>query len=363
MKNDFLTAILQITDEKKLPKDVVIHAIESALTATYKRNLGTVPEVRVRLNEHTGEFRIYADKRVVIEVQDPRTELSLKEAQALPRPAMVGEIVEVEIEKPHDFGRIAAQTARQVIMQRINEAERDLQFEELAKREHDLVSGVVQRIEQGRGVILDIGKVEAVLPPSEQALGEHYRVNQRLKVLITEIQKTPRGIQVIVSRTHRDLVKRLFELEVPEIYTGAVEIKEIARDPGVRTKVAVHARQENVDPVGACVGQRGVRIQNVVNELNGEKIDVAQWHADPAVYVANALRPAEVLSVKINEVEKIATVVVPDKALSLAIGKDGQNARLAARLTRWRIDIKRPSDQPSAVPASVESGAGGRAPR
>jgi N utilization substance protein A len=363
MKNDFLTAILQITDEKKLSKDVVIQAIESALTATYKRNLGAVPEVRVRLNEHTGEFRIYADKRVVIDVNDPRTEVSLKDAQALPKPAMVGEIVEVEIEKPQDFGRIAAQTARQVIVQRINDAERDRQFEELAKREHDLVGGVVQRIEQGRGVILDIGKIEAVLPPQEQAVGEHYRANQRLKVLITEIQKSPRGIQVIVSRTHKDLVKRLFELEVPEIYTGAVEIKEIARDPGVRTKVAVHARQENVDPVGACVGQRGVRIQNVVNELNGEKIDVAQWHADPAVYVANALRPAEVLSVKINEADKIATVVVPDKALSLAIGKDGQNARLAARLTRWRIDIKRPSDQQSAVQASAETGSSGRAQR
>ena len=195
---------------------------------------------------------------------------------------MVGDIVEVEIEKPQDFGRIAAQTARQVIMQRINEAERDRQFDELAKREHDLISGVVQRIEPGRGVIVDIGKIEAILPPQEQAPGEHYRPGQRFKVLITEITKTPRGIQVTVSRTHKDLVKRLFELEVPEIYTGAVEIKDIAREPGVRSKVAVHARQDNVDPVGACVGQRGVRIQNVVNELNGEKIDVAQWHADPA---------------------------------------------------------------------------------
>ena len=257
MKNDFLTAILQITDEKKLAKDVVIHAIESALTATYKRNLGSTPEVRVRLNENTGEFRIFADKRVVIDVTDPRTELSLKDAQILPKPAMVGETVEVEIDKPQDFGRIAAQTARQVIMQRINEAERDRQFEELAKREHDLISGTIQRIEPGRGVIVDIGKIEALLPPQEQAVGEHYRPNQRIKVLITEIAKTPRGIQVTVSRAHKDLVKRLFELEVPEIYTGAVEIKDIAREPGVRSKVAVFARQDNVDPVGACVGQRG----------------------------------------------------------------------------------------------------------
>jgi N utilization substance protein A len=358
MKNDFLTAILQITDEKKLPKDVVIQAIESALTATYKRNVGPTPEVRVRLNEHTGEFRIYADKRVVIEVADPKTEISLKEARALPKPAMVGDLVEIEVEKPQDFGRIAAQTARQVIMQRINEAERDRQFDELARREHDLISGTVQRVETGRGVVVDIGKIEAILPPTEQVSSEHYRSGQRLKVLITEITKTKSGVQVTVSRAHRELVKRLFELEVPEIYTGAVEIKDIAREPGVRTKVAVYARQENVDPVGACVGQRGVRIQNVVNELNGEKIDVAQWHADPAVYVANALRPAEVLGVTIDEATKVATVVVPERALSLAIGKDGQNARLAARLTRWRIDIKRPGEQ-----AGAERSTAGKAHR
>ena len=351
MKNDFLTAILQITDEKKLSKDVVIGAIESALTATYKRNIGQVPDVHVRLNEQTGEFRIFAEKRVVIEVRDPRTELSLKDAQEQPSRGDIGDLVEVEIEKPQDFGRIAAQTAKQVIKQRIDDAERDRLFEELAKKEHDLVSGVVQRIEQGRGVILDIGKVEALLPPSEQPPGEHYRVNQRLKVLISEISKSPRGgIQVTVSRSHKELVKRLFELEVPEIYTGAVEIKEIARDPGIRTKIAVHARQHGVDPVGACVGQRGVRIQNVVNELNGEKIDVAEWSDNPRTFVANALRPAEVLAVTIDEVNKRATVVVPEKALSLAIGKDGQNARLAAKLTRWHIDIKRPADvaeQPS----------------
>jgi N utilization substance protein A len=309
--------------------------------------------VHVRLNEQTGEFRIFAEKRVVIDVDDPRTEISLKEAQALPKRPNIGETVEVEIDKPQDFGRIAAQTARQVIMQRINDAERDKLFSELVGRENDLFSGVVQRNEPGRGIILDLGKVEAVLPPSEQAPGEHYRPGQRLKVYMTEINKTPRGLQVSVSRTHRNLVKRLFELEVPEIYTGVVEIKAIARDPGVRTKVAVAARQEGVDPVGACVGQRGVRIQNVVNELNGEKIDVAQWHADPATFVANALRPATVLRVTIDEPAKSATVIVPDRELSLAIGKDGQNARLAARLTGWRIDIKRPLDQPAEAPGST----------
>jgi N utilization substance protein A len=224
-----------------------------------------------------------------------------------------------------------------------------------------LLSGVVQRVEQARGVIIDLGKVEAVLPPQEQAAGEHYRIGQRLKVFVIPdgVAKTTRGLQVTVSRTHRNLVKRLFELEVPEIYTGAVEIKAIARDPGVRTKIAVWARQEGVDPVGACVGQRGVRIQNVVNELNGEKIDVAQWHSDPATFVANALRPATVLRVTIDEQSKSATVVVPERELSLAIGKDGQNARLAARLTGWRIDIKRPSDTPAHLEAAAEGGNAG----
>jgi N utilization substance protein A len=335
----------------------VIQAIESALTATYKRNIGPVPEVHVRLNEHTGEFRIFAEKRVVIDVDDPRVELSLKDAQELPERPGIGEIAEVEIDRPADFGRIAAQTARQVIMQRINDAERDKLYGELVGHANDLYSGVVQRVDPARGVVLDLGKVEAVLPPQEQAPGEHYRPGQRLKVYVLEITKTPRGLQVTASRTHRNLVKRLFELEVPEIYTGLVEIKEIARDPGVRTKVAVAARQDNVDPVGACVGQRGVRIQNVVNELNGEKIDVAQWHSDPAIFVANALRPATVLRVSIDLATKSALVFVPERELSLAIGKDGQNARLAARLTGWRIDIKRPSDQPSSERPAAKSAA------
>lgn len=356
MKNDFLTAILQITDEKHLAKDIVIQAIESALTATYKRNLGPVPEVHVRLNEHTGEFRIFAEKRVVIDAEDSRVEISLKDAQELPRSAKLGDVVEVEIEKPQDFGRIAAQTARQVIMQRISEAERDTLYAELIGRENDLHPGVVQRIEPGKGVILDLGKVEAVLPPQEQAPGEHYRVGQRMKVYMTQVNKGQRGLEVTVSRTNRNLVKRLFELEVPEIFTGVVEIKAIARDPGVRTKVAVAARVEGVDPVGACVGQRGVRIQNVVNELNGEKIDVAQWHPDPATFVANALRPATVLRVSVDEAAKSAVVVVPERELSLAIGKDGQNARLAARLTGWRIDIKKPSDQPVSGPTGQPAG-------
>lgn len=358
MKNDFLTAILQITDEKGLAKDVVIQAIESALTATYKRNLGPVPEVHVRLNELTGEFRIFADKRVVIDVEDERVEVSLKDAQALPVKPNIGDVVEAEIEKPQDFLRIAAQTAKQVIKQRIEDAERDSLFADLIGRENDLLNGTVQRFEPSRGVIIDLGKVQAILPPQEQAPGEHYHIGRRINVLMTEITKTTRGLQVTVSRTNRNLVKRLFEREVPEIYTGLVEIKAIARDPGVRTKVAVAARRDDVDPVGACVGQRGVRIQNVVNELNGEKIDVAQWDADPAKFVANALRPATVLSVAIDEPSKSATVVVPERELSLAIGKDGQNARLAARLTGWRIDIKRSADR--AAGATQAAAAGGK---
>jgi N utilization substance protein A len=346
---------LQIASEKGLPREAIIGAIESALTATYKRTFGTVPEVQVRLNEHTGEFKVLAEKKVVIDVTDPRTQISLKQAAALPQRPGIGEVVEVELEEaPKEFGRIAAQTARQVIMQRINEAERDRLYEEFSSHEDDIVSGIVQQIDKARGVILEVGRTEVLLPIAEQAHGEHYRVGQRLKVLVTEIHKGPRGLQVTASRTNRHLVKRLFEMEVPEIFSGAVEIKSIAREPGVRTKVAVAARQDGVDPVGACVGQRGVRIQNVVNEMNNEKIDVLAWSADPRVYVANALRPATVLSVTADDGTKSATVVVPDRELSLAIGKDGQNARLAARLTGWRIDIKKASDVKAAAAAGKE---------
>lgn len=347
MRNDFMTAILQITHEKGLAEDTVISAIESALTSTYKRTFGQVPEVHVRLNRQTGELKVYAEKQVVINVQDPRTEVSLKETETFPVRPQIGAIVEVEIEDaPKEFGRIAAQTAKQVIMQRIGEAERDRVFDEVSRRQDDIVTGVVQRPD-AKGIVLalqDLGNVEALMPPTEQVPSEQYRAGQRLKVYLVEVHKNVRGMQITVSRTHRNLVKRLFELEVPEIRSGAVEIKAIAREPGVRSKVAVAARQENVDPVGSCVGQRGVRIQNVVNELNGEKIDVMPWSNDPRTFIAGALRPASVVSVTIHDGEKKATVVVPDRELSLAIGKEGQNARLAARLTGWHIDIKKVSD-------------------
>ena len=363
MRNDFVTAILQITAEKGLAKDTVINAIESALTSTYKRTFGQTPDVHVRLNEQTGEFRVFAEKQVVINVEDARTQVSLKDVEnpeTFPMRPGIGQTVEVEVENaPKEFGRIAAQTAKQVIMQRITEAERDRQFDAANRKQDDIVSAVVQRTDP-KGIILsvqDLDNVEAVLPPGEQSAGEHYRTGQRLKVYVVETHKTVRGLQVTVSRSHRNLVKRLFELEVPEIRSGSVEIKALAREAGVRTKVAVAARQDNVDPVGSCVGQRGVRIQNVINELGGEKIDVMPWSNDPAVFISGALRPATVVHARVHEGEKKATVVVPDKELSLAIGKEGQNARLAARLTGWHIDIKKASDV--AREAALATGASG----
>ena len=362
MRNDFVTAILQITHEKGLAEDTVISAIESALTSTYKRTFGQVPEVHVRLNKLTGEFKVFAEKQVVINVEDARTQISLKDVEEFPARPRIGDVVEVEVENaPRDFGRIAAQTAKQVIMQRISEAERDRVFDEVSRHQDDIVTGTVQRAEPN-GIILsiqDLGDAEATMPQTEQAASEHYHVGQRLKVYLVEAHKSVRGMQITVSRSHRNLVKRLFELEVPEIRSGAVEIKAIAREPGVRSKVAVATRQDNVDPVGSCVGQRGVRIQNVVHELSGEKIDVMPWSSDPAAFIAGALRPASVVNVTIHDGEKKATVVVPDRELSLAIGKEGQNARLAARLTGWHIDIKKASDlakqnMPAATPPVLE---------
>lgn len=344
MSNDFVGAILQIAQDKGLSREVVIDAIETALTATYKRTIGPSPDVRVRINDRTGELRVLCTKRVVIDVSDSTTEVSLKDAQNLPTRPGIGELVDVEIKGAgSDLGRIAAQTARQVIMQKINDAERDRLFEEYVGRTDDIVTGIISRHE-GRGYVLDVDKVEAVLAPNEQVQSEQYRIGQRLKVYVLDVQKVPRGMVLNVSRTHRNLVKRLFELEVPEVFAGTVEIKAVARDAGIRTKVAVAARQDGIDPVGACIGQRGIRIQNVVNELQGEKVDVTQWSADSRSFVAYALRPATVLSVTIAEQEKTAVVVVPDRELSLAIGKDGQNARLSARLTGWKIDIKKASD-------------------
>jgi transcription termination/antitermination protein NusA len=351
MKTELVTAMRQLTAERDLPMDVIIDAVQNALAATYKRQYGQVPDVRVVLDTDTGEFHVYAEKTIVIEVQDESVQISLKDVENYPGNPGLHEVVEVEVTPPN-FGRIAAQTAKQTILQRIQEAERDLVYEEFANREGEVLTGTIERVEP-RGMVVNLGKAEAVLPPQEQVPRERYRLGQRLKVYLVKVDRGMRTPQLIVSRGHRGLVRRLFEVEVPEIFNGTVELKAIAREPGSRTKVAVSSRQEGIDPVGACVGMRGVRIQNVVNELNGEKIDVVQWDESPARFVANSLSPAQVLSVDVHEGERRAIVTVPDAQLSLAIGKEGQNARLAAKLTGWRVDIKKQSDMLPAVQAEV----------
>jgi len=338
MKSDFLMAITQLAAEKNLPKEMVLEAVEAALASAYKKDNLATSNVVVRIDRESGAVRVYTRKTVVEEVTDPRIEMTPKEARALKPDAVVGDNVDIET-AAHDGGRIAAQTAKQVVLQRLREAEREVVYEEYSGKESDILSGMVQRFE-GKNVIIDLGKAEAVLPPPEQVKTEHYRPGQRLKLYLLEVIKSSKGPQVTVSRTHKNLLRRLFELEVPEIYKGTVELRSIAREPGHRSKVAVYSSQEGIDPVGACVGLRGIRIQNIVNELGGERIDVVQWDPDPARFVANALSPAQVLGVSVDAGENTASVVVPDRQLSLAIGKEGQNARLAAKLTGWRIDIR-----------------------
>jgi len=334
-----MLALTQLAAEKNLPREVVLEAVEAALASAFKKDeFAADRNISVKLNANTGEIIIFAEKTVVEQVTDPRHELSLEEAKKIRTGIKLGETIEVEA-TPKNAGRIAAQTAKQVVLQRLREVERELVFEEFSDRENEIVTGVVQRIEP-RQIILDLGRTEGILPTQEQVRTEHYRVGQRLKVYLMEVHRTSKGPQVLVSRTHRNLLRRLLELEVPEIHSGTVELKAIAREAGYRSKIAVEAHQPGVDPVGSCVGLRGIRIQNIVNELNGEKIDIVQWHDDPATFIAHALSPAQVLSVGVDEAERTATVVVPDRYLSLAIGKEGQNARLAAKLTGWRIDIK-----------------------
>jgi N utilization substance protein A len=340
MKNEFITAITALAAEKNLPRDVVLEAVEVALASAYKKDDLALANVVVKINAEDGGMKVFTQKDVVADedLEDEHTQMTVEEARRYRADAKVGDVITFEA-SPKNAGRIAAQTAKQVVLQRLREAEREVVYEEYSGKEGDIVSGVVQRLE-GRNVIVELGKTEAVLLPQEQARTEHYRAGQRIKVLLLEVSKASKGPQIIVSRTHKDLLKRLFELEVPEIFKGIVEIKSIAREAGYRSKVAVYSRQEGVDPVGACVGMRGIRIQNVVNELNGERIDVVQWDPEPSRFVANALSPAQVVSVQTLEEENTAEVVVPDRQLSLAIGKEGQNARLAAKLTGWRIDIK-----------------------
>ena len=341
MKSDFLIALTQLTAEKKLPKEVILEAVETALVSAYKKENPSGDQVIVvKLHPSTGEFKVFTEKAVVEKVADPMMEMSLAEAKKVKKDAKVGENVTIELPLTKGAGRIAAQTAKQVVLQRLREAERDAIYEEYATKQGDIVSSIIQRIEPNKNIFLELGRTEAFMPPSEQVRTERYRTGQRMRVYVLEAARTSKGPQVIVSRTHFNLLKRLFELEVPETFNGTVEIKSIAREPGQRSKVAVAARQSGIDPVGSCVGQRGIRIQNIVNELGGEKIDVVLWDPDPAVFIANALSPAQVLHVEISTAQKTGTVTVPDRQLSLAIGKEGQNARLAAKLTGWKIDIK-----------------------
>jgi N utilization substance protein A len=334
----FLDAFREVGKEKGISLEVLFDAIEAALISAYKKNFNSAQNVRVALDRTTGEFNIYVVKNVVDEVKNDVTEISLADAQKIHPDYAVGDVIE-EVIKPANFGRIAAQTAKQVVVQRIREAERNNIFEEYSERANDILTGVVQRME-GKNVIIDLGRTEALLTPAEQISTENYTPNERLKLYIVEVKKTTKGPQILLSRTHPGLLKRLFELEVPEISDGSVEIKSVAREPGMRSKIAVYSKDENIDPVGSCVGQRGLRVQAVVDELHGEKIDIVKWNQDPAKYIANSLSPAKVVSVAVKEDAKISKVIVPDYQLSLAIGKEGQNARLAAKLTGWKIDIK-----------------------
>lgn len=355
MKSDFLLAITQLAAEKNLPRETILSAVEAALISAYRRDSFTPDQdVSVRINPSSGRVEVWVDKTVVERPADTRLEVSLDEARRFKADIQLGDTIIIE-STPHDAGRIAAQTAKQVILQRLHEAEHSAILEEYAEKEDEVITGVVQRIEPGQ-INIDLGRTEAILPAPEQVRTERYRVGQRLKVCIIQVLKTTRGPRVVVSRSHPDLLRRLLEMEVPEVYSGSVEIKSIAREAGYRSKVAVTARQEGIDPVGCCVGLRGIRIQNVVNELNGEKIDVIQWSPDVPAFITNALSPAQIIGVRLNEEENIATVVVPDKQLSLAIGKEGQNARLAVKLTGWRIDIK------SASVAEAEKAAAKPAP-
>lgn len=340
MKSEFEIAITQLSADRNLSPQIILEAIESALVSAYKRNYGSNQNASVHIDPHTGQAQVFVKRLVVEEVTDEATQVSLKEARLHQADAEIGDFVDIEV-KPRNFGRIAAQTAKQVITQRIREAERDSVYAEYAERVGEIVNGIVRNVDaRTNDVVLSLGKAEVLLPHNEQIPHERYRFNQRLRVYIIGVDRAGHGPQIKVSRTHPDLLRRLLELEVPEIFNGIVEIKAIAREPGFRSKVAVHATQQGVDPVGSCVGMRGVRIRNIVNELNGEKIDVVSWSSDMRTFIANALSPAKVVDVHLFESDKTATVVVPERSLSLAIGKEGQNARLAAKLTGWRIDIK-----------------------
>lgn len=338
MNKELLSAIEYLSKEKGVTADVICDSLEAVLITAYKKEYDGNPNATVRLDRLTGDYSIVSPKTVVAEVADEENEISLEDARAIDKGYEEGDEILVDV-TPKNFGRIAAQAAKQVMIQRLREAERNIVYDEFYDRTDDIITGIIQRIEQ-KNVYIDLGKAEAVLPYSEQIPTEEYTVGQRIKCYVVEVRNSPKGAQIQLSRTHPGLLKRLFELEVPEIYDGVVELHSVAREPGKRSKIAVYSRDPNVDCVGACVGPKGARVQNIVMELQNEKIDIVKWDEDPAVYIANALSPAQVVSVTIDEGAKSSVVVVPDYQLSLAIGKAGQNARLAAKLTNWKIDIK-----------------------
>lgn len=342
MNQEFIEALKEIVREKGISEDLLFTTIEDALVAAYKKNYanygGNNQNVKVTMNRENGEIHVYSQKKVVDEVYDEINEISLEEAKEIDPNYDIEDVVSIEV-TPKKFGRVAAQAAKQVVIQRIKEEERRIIYSDFAEKEDDIITGTVIRKDKNN-VLVDLGKTEAVLGPNEQMLGEKYNFNDKIKLYIVEVKNTTKGAQIVISRTHPGLIKRLFELEVPEIFDGTVEIKSIAREAGSRTKISVASNDENVDPMGACVGPKGVRVQNIVNELKNEKIDIIKWSKLPEEYIANALSPAKVIDVTLDEESKFAQVVVDDNQLSLAIGKEGQNVRLAAKLTGWKIDIK-----------------------
>ena len=336
---ELVIALDELEKEKGIKKEVILESIETALVTAYKRNFDSVENVKVTMDAETGEVHVYAEKEVVENVENPNLQINLEDAQKIGKRLEIGDTAEIEL-VPKNFGRIAAQTAKQVIVQKIREESRNVLFDAFNDRKGEIVSGLVQKADGGV-VVLDLGKLEGVMTVKEQIPTEKYHVNDKIRAYVLDVERGTKGApQVLVSRACPDFVRKLFELEIPEIYEGVIEIKSVSRDPGSRSKVAVYSPNENIDPVGSCVGQKGIRIQNIINELNGEKIDVIEWNADPAIYISSALLPAQVMAVDIHEDEKFAQVIVPDDQLSLAIGKAGQNARLAAKLTTWKIDIK-----------------------
>ena len=336
---ELIEALEELEKERGIKKDVILESIETALVTAYKRNFESSENVKVTMDGKSGETHVYAEKEVVEIVENPNLQINLADAQKLSKKLAIGDVAEIEI-VPKNFGRIAAQTAKQVIVQKIREESRNVLFDAFNDRKGEIVSGLVQKADGGV-VVLDLGRLEGVMTVREQIPTEKYHVNDKLRAYVVDVERGAKGSpQVLVSRACPDFVRKLFELEIPEIYEGVIELKSVSRDPGSRSKVAVYSPNENIDPVGSCVGQKGIRIQNIINELSGEKIDVIEWNADPAIYISSALLPAQVMAVDIHEEEKFAQVIVPDDQLSLAIGKAGQNARLAAKLTTWKIDIK-----------------------